>query len=67
VIAAHAPALLALPDVAGVYEGTLPGGAPCIVIAAARRSSALEDAVPGSVEGYPVAIRVTGTIVPHED
>ena len=65
VIDAHAPALLRIDGVVGVYEGVAENGASIIRIAVARRTRALVAKLPQEVEGYPVEIVVTGPIGPH--
>jgi len=65
VIDAHAPALLRIDGVVGVYEGVAENGASIIRIAVARRTRALVAKLPQEVEGYAVEIVVTGPIGPH--
>lgn len=63
VLAAHDQALLALPDVAGVYVGTLKDGrTPCLHVMLARKNVKTERAIPRRIEGYTVVIEVTGEI-----
>ena len=50
--------LMETPGVVGVGEG-LCDGKPCIRVMAASRTPEV-DAIPESIEGYPVSIRVTG-------
>jgi Raf kinase inhibitor-like YbhB/YbcL family protein len=62
VLAAHQRALLALPGVVGIGEGEC-RGAPCIVVMAATASPELARRIPSTLEGHPVELRVTGTIM----
>ncbi len=62
VLAAHTPALMALPGVVGTYEGARPDGSPMIVVMVVKRSAALERRIPRTLEGWPVTIQVTGPI-----
>jgi len=64
VLGEHASELLAIEGVVGAYEGQLDDGASCIKVAVARRSDALDDRVPDSLEGYPVVLVETGPIEP---
>ena len=61
VLAAHTPELMALPGVVGTYEGAR-GGAPAIVVMLERRNPGLEARIPETLEGWPVAIEVTGAL-----
>jgi hypothetical protein len=65
VLAEHAPRLMALEGVALVYEGALEDGAPCIKVGLARDTAAIRERIPAAIEGYPVVVEATGTIVPH--
>src|SRR5437773_10256382 len=62
VLAAHDKELLAIPGVVGVYVGTLKDGrTPCLKAMLAEKTDS-QRAIPGSIEGYPVVIQVTGEI-----
>jgi hypothetical protein len=62
VLAAHTPELMALPGVAGTYQGAAPDGSPVIVILLVRHDPALERRLPRSLEGWPVRLEVSGEI-----
>ena len=63
VLAAHDKELLAIPDVVGVYVGTLNDGrTPCLKIMLARNNLETERKIPAVIEGYPVITEVTGEI-----
>ena len=64
VIAAHAPGLMQIPGVAGVYEGETQAHAPCIRVMVVRRTRELEARLPKELDGYPVEIEETGKIRP---
>jgi hypothetical protein len=64
VIADHAPALLAIAGVAGVYEEHLEDGSVRIRVAVVARSAAVVAAIPPELDGYPVVIVETGPIGP---
>ncbi len=64
VIAARAPELMAIPGVAGVYEGETRRRAPCIRVMVVRRTRELEARLPKTLDGYPVEIEETGEIRP---
>lgn len=59
VLAAHTPTLMTIPGVVGTYEGER-GGRPAIVVMVERRTPEVERLVPSTLEGWPVAIEVTG-------
>ena len=61
VLAAHTPELMALPGVVGTYEGER-DGAPAIVVMLERRTPELEARIPDTLEGWPVAVEVTGPL-----
>jgi len=54
---------MALPGVVGVAEGVC-DGRPCIKVFVARKTPDVLKAIPGSVEGYPVAVEETGDFRP---
>jgi len=62
VLAAHTPALMALPGVVGTYQGARPDGSSVIVVMVAERSRELQRRIPKTLEGWPVEIEVTGEI-----
>src|SRR5438874_13831755 len=63
VLAAHDKELLAIPDVVGVYVGTLQDRrTPCLKVMLARKNSEAERKIPKVIEGYPVVVEVTGKI-----
>jgi hypothetical protein len=63
VLAAHDKELLAIPDVAGVYVGTLQDRrTPCLKVMLARKNSEAERKIPKVIEHYPVVVEVTGEI-----
>ncbi|HYQ86009.1 MAG TPA: hypothetical protein VES59_02075 [Bacteroidota bacterium] len=61
---AHTKELMSVPGVIGVYVGALDDGKPCIGVMVVKKSSALEQRIPGMLEGYPVRIDETGEIKP---
>ena len=65
VLAAHDKELLAIPDVVGVYVGTLEDRRTlCLKVMLARQNPEAERKIPGTIEGYPVVREVTGQIRP---
>ena len=58
-------ALVETPGVVGVGE-SLCDGKPCIRVMAASRTPEVE-AIPKSIDGYPVSIRVTGEFKARDD
>jgi len=65
VLAAHDKELLALPDVVGVYVGTLGDRRTlCLKVMLARKNPESERKIPRTIEGYPVVTEVTGEIRP---
>ena len=64
VLAAHSDSLMAVPGVLGTAVGRC-NGAPCIRVLVGRVSDEIRRRVPRTLEGYPVHIDVTGTIVPR--
>jgi hypothetical protein len=65
VLAAHDKELLAIPDVVGVYVGTLEDRRTlCLKVMLARQNPEAERKIPGTIEGYPVVTEVTGEIRP---
>jgi hypothetical protein len=64
VLAAHSDSLMAVPGVLGTAVGRC-NGAPCIRVLVSRVNDEIRRRVPSTLEGYPVHIDVTGTIVPR--
>jgi hypothetical protein len=65
VLRAHDQELLAIPGVVGVYVGLRADQkTPCLKVMAVKKTKALEQAIPKSLEGYPVEIEETGVIRP---
>ena len=65
VLAAHDKQLLAMPDVVGVYVGTLEDRrTPCLKVMLARKNPVTERKIPLSIEGYPVRVEISGEIRP---
>jgi len=63
VLAAHDKELLAIPDVVGVYVGTMEDGrTPCLKVMLARSNPESERKIPRMIEGYSVVTEVTGSI-----
>jgi hypothetical protein len=63
-IVRHAPELMKIPGVVGVYEGETRRHVPCIRIMVERRTPELEHRLPRRLEGHPVEIDETGVIRP---
>lgn len=64
VLAEHTDSLMAVPGVLGTAVGRC-NNAPCIRVLVGRVSDEIRRRVPPKLEGYPVHIDVTGTIVPR--
>src|SRR5437667_10423648 len=61
----HDKELMAIPNVVGVYVGVLDDGkTPCLRVMIARKSASTRQAIPDSLEGYPVIAEVSGQIRP---
>jgi hypothetical protein len=60
----HAPRLMALEGVAGVYEGALPDGKPCVVVMLKSEHPVERKDIPATLEGYPVRLEFGGEIRP---
>jgi hypothetical protein len=65
VLAAHNDSLMAVPGVLGTAVGRC-NNAPCIRVLVGRASDEIRRRVPHELDGYPVHIDVTGTIVPRQ-
>jgi hypothetical protein len=55
--------LMGVPGVVGIAQG-LCDGRPCIKVFVAKKTPALLEAIPDSVEGYPVDVEETGEFRP---
>jgi hypothetical protein len=65
VLAAHDKELLGLPDVVGVYVGTVEDRHGLgLKVMLARKNPETEKKIPQSIEGYPVRVEVSGKIRP---
>ena len=64
VLAEHSDSLMAVPGVLGTAVGRC-SGAPCIRVLVGRVNDEIRRRMPRTLEGYPVHIDVTGTIVPR--
>jgi hypothetical protein len=63
VLAAHDKELLAIPDVVGVYVGTIGNDRQlCLKVMLARANPESERKIPPMIEGYRVVSEVTGEI-----
>jgi hypothetical protein len=61
VLAAHDKELLALPDVVGVYVGTLTDGRTlCLKVMLAHENPRTQRKIPKRIEGHKVIVEVTG-------
>ena len=60
----HAQRLMALDGIQGIYVGINDAGDPCLVIMATVPAEELADAVPDSLEGWPVRIESGDEIRP---
>jgi len=68
VLAAHTDSLMALPGVVGTAIGLCKDrgrSEPCIKVLFADSSAAASATIPARLEGYRVAVEVTGTIRPR--
>jgi len=66
VLAAHTDSLMALPGVVGTAIGLCDGGGErCIKVLVADSGVAAKANIPARLEGYRVAVEVTGTIRPR--
>lgn len=66
VIARHAPELMKIPGVVGVYEGET-RGRRVIRIMVAKKTPELAARLPKTLEGHPVEIEETGVIRPMNE
>ena len=68
VLAAHTDSLMALPGVVGTAIGLCDeggGSERCIKVLFSDSSAAAQAKIPARLEGYRVAVEVTGTIRPR--
>jgi predicted NodU family carbamoyl transferase len=61
VLKEHAKELMSVPGVVGTAEG-LCDDRPCIKVYVVKRSMEIDKKIPGTLEGYPVKIEVTGEL-----
>ncbi len=61
VLREHTDGLMALPGVVGTAQGEC-AGQPCIRVLVVQQTDELSAQIPSDIEGYPVAIDVTGEI-----
>jgi hypothetical protein len=65
VLAAHDEQMMAIPGVVGVYVGLLEDDqTSCLRVMVAKKAAELQQALPESLEGYPVVLEETGVIRP---
>jgi hypothetical protein len=64
VIARHAPELMAIPGVVGVYEGAAEDGSPVIGVLVLESHPEAAKKLPKTLEGYPVRVEKTDEIRP---
>jgi hypothetical protein len=67
VLRRRAPELMALPGVVGVAEARLADGSPCLRVYVERMTPELERALPGSLDGWPVEVEVSGAFRALDD
>ena len=60
VLAAHTPALMAIPGVVGTAESRTLNGKPCVLLMIAKLTPELRAKLPRELEGWPVRIEETG-------
>lgn len=58
VIAQHTSSLMDIPGVAGVGQSEI-NGVPCIYVMLEYDTPEVKAAIPGNIEGYPVATEIT--------
>jgi hypothetical protein len=65
VLVVHDEQMMAIPGVVGVYVGLLEDDqTSCLKVMVAKITAELEQALPESLEGYPVVLEETGVIRP---
>jgi len=60
----HAPGLMKIPGVVGVYQGALGNGDPCLVVMLRDDGPERRNEIPRDLEGYPVRLEIGGEIRP---
>jgi hypothetical protein len=66
VIKEHAPRLMAIPGVVGVYQSLKDDSVTCLKVMVRQMTPEVQQQIPGELEGYPVVIEETGEIRPLE-
>ena len=61
VIREHSSHLLKIPGVVGISQG-LVGNQPYVRILVKQRTPALQESLPQVLDGYPVAVEITGPL-----
>jgi len=64
VLARHAPDLMAIPGVVGVYEGEDDDQLPCVRVMVLDGGEEVQKNLPHTLEGFLVVMEVTGEIKP---
>jgi hypothetical protein len=64
VMEAHVTELMAIPGVTGVAVSALDDGSLCVLVLIQEDSQEIKKKIPQTLDGYPVKIEVSGTIVP---
>lgn len=64
VLERYTPGWTTVPGVVGTGAGTC-DGRPCIKVFVVERTPEVEQRIPGSAEGYPVVVEVTGVVRPR--
>ncbi len=60
----HAPELMKVDGVVGVYRGALENGEPCLVVMVRDDGPEKRNEIPHELEGYPVRLEIGGEIRP---
>jgi len=60
----HTKELMSVDGVVGTAIGAQEDGTPCILVFVTEFSEEIKSRIPSSIDGYPVAIQVSGKIVP---
>ena len=61
VLKEHSKAIMSIPGVVGTGQG-LHEGKPCIKVFVIKKTAALDEKIPDSLEGYPVVIEEIGEV-----
>ena len=61
VLVEHSKAIMSIPGVVGTGQG-LHEGKPCIKVFVIKKSAALDQNIPDSLEGYPVVVEEIGEV-----